>query len=100
MAGSLNNLAFLYHARGRDAEAEQLLQRSLAIREKVLGHEHPDVAESLNNLAELYDDQGRFAEAEPLYQRSLSIWEKTLGSRPRVACSCYARPASNRPGSK
>jgi len=34
----------------------------LAIREKALGPDHPDVATSLNNLAELYRLQGRFAE--------------------------------------
>ncbi len=39
----------------------RLLSRALAIREKALGPEHPDVATSLNNLALLYDDQGRYA---------------------------------------
>ena len=35
-------------------EAEPLYQRALAIKEKALGPNHPDVATSLNNLAELY----------------------------------------------
>jgi tetratricopeptide (TPR) repeat protein len=56
-----------------------LYQRSLAIREKTLEPEHPDVAASLGNLASLYRSQGKYAEAEPLYQRSLAISEKTLG---------------------
>jgi hypothetical protein len=43
-----------------------LFQRALAIREKALGRDHPDVATSLNNLAALYDVQGRYADAEPL----------------------------------
>ena len=64
---------------GKYAEAEPLYQRSLAIREKALGKDHPDVATSLNNLAALYHNQGKYAEAEPLYQRSLAIWEKALG---------------------
>ena len=76
---SLNNLAELYQAQGRYAEAEPLYRRSLAIREKALGPEHPDVGTSLNNLAELYRAQGRYAEAEPLYRRSLAICEKALG---------------------
>ena len=42
-ATSLNNLAVLYQAQGRYAEAEPLYQRALAIREKALGPEHPDV---------------------------------------------------------
>jgi Tetratricopeptide repeat len=40
----------LYRA-GKFAEAVPLAQRILAIREKVLGPGHPDVAVSLNNLA-------------------------------------------------
>src|SRR5262249_18666140 len=68
--------------------AEPLLQRSLDIREKALGRDHPDVAQSLNNLALLYDKQGRYADAEPLYQRSLDIREKALGrDHPDVAQS-------------
>ena len=47
-------LAFTYIERGRYTDAEPLYQRALAIREKALGPEHPDVADSLNNLAGLY----------------------------------------------
>ena len=85
---SLNNLAALYRYQGRYADAEPLYKRSLAIREKALGPEHPDVAYSLNNLAALYELQGRYAEAEPLYKRSLAIREKALGpDHPDVAVS-------------
>jgi hypothetical protein len=58
---------------------EPLYMRSLAIRERSFGPDHPLVASSLNNLAHLYDDQGRYADAEPLYMRSLAISEKSLG---------------------
>ena len=88
MAGSLNNLAILYREMGRYAEAEPLYRRSLEIREKQLGRDHPDVAGSLNNLANLYSDMGRYAEAEPLFRRSLAIREKQLGAdHPDVAQS-------------
>ena len=60
-------------------KAEPLYERALALREKALGPEHPDVATSLNNLAELYEAQGQYARAEPLYQRALAIAEKALG---------------------
>ncbi len=43
----------LYNAQGKYAEAEPLYKRSLAILEKALGLEHPNVATSLNNLEEL-----------------------------------------------
>jgi hypothetical protein len=47
-------LAALYENQGRYADAEPLLKRSLAIREKARGPDHADVAQSLNNLASLY----------------------------------------------
>ena len=75
MATSLNNLALLYDNQGKYAEAEPLYQRSLAIWEKALGPEHPNVAASLNNLAFLYNNQGKYAEAEPLHKRALAIME-------------------------
>ncbi len=59
MPASLNNLAQLYHAQGKDAEAEPLYQRSLAIREKALGPEHPDVATSLENYAAILRQTAR-----------------------------------------
>ena len=69
-------------------EAEPYYKRSLAIREKVFGANHPEVAERLNTLAGLYDNQGRYAQAEPFFKRSLAIWEKVLGpDHPHVAIS-------------
>ncbi|MGH8500651.1 MAG: tetratricopeptide repeat protein, partial [Methylococcales bacterium] len=56
----LNNTGImLYHA-GQYGQAEPLYQRSLAISEKALGPDHPDVATSLNNLALLYSAQGAY----------------------------------------
>ncbi|MCZ6745048.1 MAG: tetratricopeptide repeat protein [Alphaproteobacteria bacterium] len=88
LAASLLGLGELYLHQRRYAEAESLLKRGLAIREKALGPEHPDVAGSLNNLAALYDDQGKYAEAEPLVKRVLAIFENALGpEHPDVAAS-------------
>jgi tetratricopeptide (TPR) repeat protein len=66
----------LYRAQGSYADAEPLYQRSLAIREKVLGPDHTDVAQSLSNLADLYKSQSRFDDADLLYRRSLAIRER------------------------
>ncbi|HAA26653.1 MAG TPA: tetratricopeptide repeat-containing protein, partial [Cyanobacteria bacterium UBA8553] len=52
------NLAALYKVQGNYSQAEPLYQRSLAIWEKALGSEHPNVATSLNNLADLHWQQG------------------------------------------
>ena len=84
----LNNLALSLHRAGDYAQAEPLYKRALAISEKALGPEHPDVAQSLNNLAALYATQGQYAQAEPLYKRALAIREKALGpEHPDVAIS-------------
>ena len=79
VATCLHNLAELYKAQGRYAEAKPLCQLALAIYEKALGAKHPSVAISLNYLADLYYAQGRYGEAEPLYRRALAIKEKVLG---------------------
>jgi tetratricopeptide (TPR) repeat protein len=59
--------------------AEPLQRRALAIFERALGPEHPNVGMSLHNLAGLRVAQGRYTEAEPLYRRALAIQEKALG---------------------
>jgi len=56
-----------------------LYQQALALRIRLLGEEHPDVATSLGNLAELYSDQGRYTEAEPLFIKAVEIAELRLG---------------------
>ena len=72
-------MASLYDSQGKYNEAEPLYQQALALRQKLLGDDHPDVASSLNNLAGLYKSQGRYNEAEPLYQQALNILEQRLG---------------------
>ena len=62
-------------------EAEPLYQRALAIRERVLGAEHPDTASSLNNLAILYAKQGKYEKAEPLLPARPGHLRTRAGSR-------------------
>ena len=77
-----------YYDRAAYAEAAPAMQRSLDIREKALGPDHPDVGTSLNNLAGLYEAQGKYDLAEPLYKRTITILEKALGpDHPSVGTS-------------
>ena len=55
------------------AQAEPLYKRSLAIREKALGPDHPDVATSLENVAVLYRKTGREKAVEELEKRAAAI---------------------------
>ncbi len=73
---SLNNLALLYDTQGQYAQAEPLYLRALAILEKALGPEHPNVATSLENYADLLRKTDRNAEAEELEDRARVIRTK------------------------
>ena len=77
-----------FRNKGDYAAAESLYRRSLAIKEKALGPDHPSFAASLDSLAILFGNKGDYAAAEPLFQRSLAIKEKALGpDHPKVARS-------------
>ena len=56
-----------------------LLKQILALRERALGSEHPDVAHSLFDIAELFEGESKLDEAEVHYQRALRIWERVCG---------------------
>jgi len=73
VATSLNNLAALYKTQGDYAKAEPLYKRALAIFEKALGPNHPDVAQSLGNMATLYRATKRDKEALELEKRAERI---------------------------
>jgi tetratricopeptide (TPR) repeat protein len=85
-AGVISDIAHWLTYIANYATALPLYERTLSIREKVLGPEHPDVATTLNNLAALYQSMGNYTEPLPLYKRALSIFEKVLGpEHPDVA---------------
>ncbi len=75
----------LYVDQDKLAEAEPLLQRSLAIWQKVFGLEHPNVAQSLSLLAVLYNAQEKYEEAERLFQQALAIWEAVWEKNPEAS---------------
>jgi tetratricopeptide (TPR) repeat protein len=77
---SLNNLAEMYRAQARFAEAEPLYLRSMRIREHVAGPESAEFGSALNNIAVMYFERGQFEESEAAHLRALSIREKALGS--------------------
>lgn len=56
-------------------ETGHLLEQVLKIQEKLLGPEHPDLAQTLNNLGVLRHTQGRQAEAEAFYLWALEIYD-------------------------
>jgi serine/threonine protein kinase/tetratricopeptide (TPR) repeat protein len=77
-ARTLFVLARLNYGRGNKDKAEGFYRQSLVLREKVLGKDHPDVAESLSGLAVVMASKD-LGKAEDMARRSLSIREKALG---------------------
>ena len=74
--------------RASTAKAEPLYQRALAISEKALGPEHPDVARSLNNLAAALRCPGPVREGRAALPARARHLEKALGpEHPDVAQS-------------
>jgi hypothetical protein len=73
LATRLNNLAELYRAAGRHAEAEPLWQRTIAILEKSLTPDHPHLMIGLENYATLLDQLGRGGEASEFRARAEAI---------------------------
>src|SRR5262249_43517836 len=70
---------------GQFEAAERLYRQSLAIKQKLFGPSHPDLAMTINNLAVISKAQGKFAEAESLYQQALAIFAAALGpDQPKV----------------
>lgn len=72
-AVSLGNLGVVVDAQGRHAEAEPLLRRALAMKEKVLGGNSLSVALTLTQLADTLHALGRKAEADKFAARAAAI---------------------------
>jgi tetratricopeptide (TPR) repeat protein/tRNA A-37 threonylcarbamoyl transferase component Bud32 len=87
-AAYLNNAGLLAGDRGDHETAIIRLERALALREQLLGADHPMVASVLNNLALVHDGLGRYDAALALHERALVIRERALGpEHPHVASS-------------
>jgi tetratricopeptide (TPR) repeat protein len=75
----LFNLGRLVREEGAADEAEPLLQRALAIAERWLGPNDPDLVPYLCRLIDCLQDLDRGREAEPLLRRVLVIEERRRG---------------------
>src|SRR5262249_29428081 len=74
---------YFYSDYVRDPEAEQIAARAIALKEKILGADHPQVAVSLRLTGELFNVKADYERARPLFERAVAIHEKTAGSDPR-----------------
>ncbi len=64
---------------GKHTQAVPFAERALALFEKALPPEHPDVARAIDNLVAAYRAAGLYANTEPLLKRAIALSEKVLG---------------------
>jgi tetratricopeptide (TPR) repeat protein len=72
-------MAVLYSDQGDYEKALEYYGKALAIRERVLGAEHPDTAKTYNNMAVVYENQGDYKKALEYCSKALAIRERVLG---------------------
>jgi len=75
----LNDLGNVFEAQGNTAEAVRLQKEGLALKEKVLGRDHPDVGVSEGNLAIALQSLGHHDESLVHVDRAIALLEKGLG---------------------
>jgi tetratricopeptide (TPR) repeat protein len=74
-----NNMAVSYNSQGKYVEALEFLKKSLDIRKKDCGAEHPAVADLYNNMGSVYLSQGKLESAFELFSNSLDMRIKAHG---------------------
>ena len=74
-----NTIGRTYTDLGLYPEASKQLERSIDLRRRMLGPEHPDTLTSMQNLAMIYRDQGKYPQAEALNSQILEIRRRVLG---------------------
>jgi tetratricopeptide (TPR) repeat protein len=81
IASDLDQLANISKTLGKVDASVEYSTRSIAMRERALGPDHPRLADALNNLSVTLIGVGRYAEAAPLLARALAIDEKAIGGQ-------------------
>ena len=61
--------------------AEEQLERAVALRQRLLGADHPDTLASMQALGVLYNYQGRYPQAEALLTQVLAARQRVLGKK-------------------
>ena len=74
---ALHNFSIVLHNSGELDRAERLGKQAVALKEKALGKDHPDVATSLVHLSGVLESNGRPLEALEVIDRAIDIYAKS-----------------------
>ncbi|HEY0095974.1 MAG TPA: tetratricopeptide repeat-containing protein kinase family protein, partial [Archangium sp.] len=89
-ADSLNDQAIAFQEMGQYEEARARYARTLELRRKALGPEHPQVIAALNNLGTALGALGKYEEARGAYEQALALRRKTLGPDNPLVANSYS----------
>jgi tetratricopeptide (TPR) repeat protein len=78
LAGQYHNLGQMTEEQGKHAEARTYFDKALAMSEKLLGPDHPRVAQTLYSIAEVDVEEGDRKHAIETMRRALAIQDKRL----------------------
>jgi len=82
----LNDLGCVYDLQGKKEAAVRALKEGLALKERALGREHPDIGVSEGNLGLSLKELGRHQEALLHVERGIALTKRGLGaSHPDIA---------------
>lgn len=87
LASSLTNLGVLYNYRSQPAKAEPLFERAIAIKQKALGPDNPEVISAVGKMAHFYLKSGNYAKADALSSKILAYADKMLRDRTAISQS-------------
>ncbi len=74
-----NNLGVIFTEKGEHDQALAHLEKSLTIRTKTFGPQHPEVAKSNNNIGIVYYEKGEYDRAIEYYTKVFEIWKNAFG---------------------
>jgi len=75
---SYNDMGNVLNDKGEKEEALEYFFKALAIYEKVLGIDHPDIAQAYYNIGLVLENQGKPKEALEYFSKALAIQQKML----------------------
>ena len=79
IAGLYHFLGYGFNEFADYIQALKWYRKALAIREEILGKEHPSTATTYNNIAAIYKNQGKYEDALVWYRKDLVISENVFG---------------------
>jgi tetratricopeptide (TPR) repeat protein/tRNA A-37 threonylcarbamoyl transferase component Bud32 len=74
------HMVSLLHYQGKPRDAELYLRKTLQMRRRAFGEEHPETIYSIDLLARVLRTQGKLDAAEPLFREALDKSRRALGA--------------------